>query len=203
MLVVNIYDPWYFDSKKFNKLIEALCWSVGYWSMQVVKAIDAVSREQLVQIAAVMGIGTAAPVFSMAPLRPAVLLPTITEEDRVILNNVEKVAKFLTSETSKASSHQVSTYIKNLKPPAFILNLSNLLVYLNVWLHEWYKKTYSYIVLLHSLLFSVEQIPDILLCLAKLGNYLLHDYIHHVVMWWYCWQFSDIVCMQFYCMLLQ
>lgn len=100
--------------------------------MQVVKAIDAVSREQLVQIAAVLGIGTAAPVFSMAPLRPAVLLPTITEEDRVILNNVEKVAKFLTSGTSKASSHQVSAYINNLKPPAFILNLSNLLVYLNV-----------------------------------------------------------------------
>ncbi|CAL9164194.1 uncharacterized protein LOC135658925 [Musa acuminata AAA Group] len=86
---------------------------------EVVKAIDAVSREQLVQIAAVMGIGTAAPVFSMAPLRPAVLLPTITEEDRVILNNVEKVAKFLTSETSKASSHQgveFSNVIQELLP---------------------------------------------------------------------------------------
>uniref|UniRef100_A0A804ITT8 ABC1 atypical kinase-like domain-containing protein n=1 Tax=Musa acuminata subsp. malaccensis TaxID=214687 RepID=A0A804ITT8_MUSAM len=86
---------------------------------EVVKAIDAVSREQLVQIAAVMGIGTAAPVFSMAPLRPAVLLPTITEEDRVILNNVEKVAKFLTSETSKASSHQgveISNVIQELLP---------------------------------------------------------------------------------------
>ncbi|THU73756.1 hypothetical protein C4D60_Mb04t26210 [Musa balbisiana] len=86
---------------------------------EVVKAIDAVSREQLVQIAAVLGIGTAAPVFSMAPLRPAVLLPTITEEDRVILNNVEKVAKFLTSGTSKASSHQgvdISNVIQELLP---------------------------------------------------------------------------------------
>ncbi|RWW68921.1 hypothetical protein BHE74_00023520 [Ensete ventricosum] len=83
---------------------------------QVVKAIDAVSREQLLQIAAFLGIGTAAPVFSMAPLRPAVLLPTITEEDRVILNNVEKVAKFLTSGTSKASSHQRDHPIRKCPP---------------------------------------------------------------------------------------
>ncbi|RRT61501.1 hypothetical protein B296_00006388 [Ensete ventricosum] len=85
--------------------------------MQVVKAIDAVSREQLLQIAAFLGIGTAAPVFSMAPLRPAVLLPTITEEDRVILNNVEKVAKFLTSGTSKASSHQRDHPSVSVRPP--------------------------------------------------------------------------------------
>lgn len=68
--------------------------------LQIVKAIDAVSREQLIQIAGSFGIGNATPVFSMVPVRARALLPTITEEDRVILNNVEKVVKFLTSGTA-------------------------------------------------------------------------------------------------------
>ncbi|RLM79479.1 hypothetical protein C2845_PM12G30890 [Panicum miliaceum] len=67
---------------------------------EIVKAIDAVSREQLIQIAASFGVGNATPVFSMVPVRARALLPTITEEDRVILNNVEKVVKFLTSGTA-------------------------------------------------------------------------------------------------------
>ncbi|RCV46986.1 hypothetical protein SETIT_9G575300v2 [Setaria italica] len=67
---------------------------------EIVKAIDAVSREQLIQIAVSFGIGNATPVFSMVPVRARGLLPTITEEDRVILNNVEKVVKFLTSRTA-------------------------------------------------------------------------------------------------------
>ncbi|CAD6248986.1 unnamed protein product [Miscanthus lutarioriparius] len=67
---------------------------------EIVKAIDAISREQLIQIAASFGIGNATPVFSMVPVRARALLPTITEEDRVILNNVEKVVKFLTSGTA-------------------------------------------------------------------------------------------------------
>ncbi|KAL5990219.1 hypothetical protein ACLOJK_011116 [Asimina triloba] len=74
---------------------------------QIVKAIDALSREQLVQITASLGIGNGAPVFSMVPafgpLKPAGLLPTITEEDRVILNNVQKVVEFLTSGSSKST----------------------------------------------------------------------------------------------------
>ncbi|KAK3155643.1 hypothetical protein QOZ80_2BG0205850 [Eleusine coracana subsp. coracana] len=67
---------------------------------EIVKAIDAVSREQLLQIAASFGGGNATPVFSMVPVRARALLPTITEEDRIILNNVEKVVKFLTSGTA-------------------------------------------------------------------------------------------------------
>ena len=77
--------------------------------MQIVKAIDALSREQLVQVTAALGIRNAAPVFSMVPvrLRPAALLPTITEEDKVILNNVQKVVQFLTSGTPKSTIDQV------------------------------------------------------------------------------------------------
>ena len=79
--------------------------------MQIVKAIDALSREQLVQITAALGIRNAAPLFSMVPVRPAALLPTITEEDKVILNNVQKVVQFLTSGTSKSTIDQVFSAI--------------------------------------------------------------------------------------------
>ncbi|KAL3506345.1 hypothetical protein ACH5RR_031727 [Cinchona calisaya] len=76
---------------------------------EIVKGIDAVTREQLVQIMAFLGIGNVAPMFSMVPtlgpFRPVALLPTINEEDKVILNNVEKIIEFLTA-GSVASSNQ-------------------------------------------------------------------------------------------------
>lgn len=72
------------------------------------KSIDAVTREQLVQIMAILGIQNPAPIFSMVPalgpLRPAALLPTITEEDKVILNNVQKIIEFLTAGSISSSS---------------------------------------------------------------------------------------------------
>ncbi|CAN6460541.1 unnamed protein product [Victoria cruziana] len=68
---------------------------------EIVKGIDAISREQLAQIAAAFGVQSSAPIFSMVPtlgpFRPTALLPTVTEEDKVVLNNVQKVAEFLTS----------------------------------------------------------------------------------------------------------
>lgn len=73
---------------------------------EIVKAIDALSRDQLVQITAALGIRNVAPVFSMVPVRTAALLPTITEEDKVILNNVQKVVQFLTAGTSKSTIDQ-------------------------------------------------------------------------------------------------
>lgn len=80
--------------------------SSHYFLMQIVKGIDAVAREQLGQVIAILGMGNAAPIFSMvpAPFKPAALLPTITEEDKVILNNVEKVAEFLTAGTAISST---------------------------------------------------------------------------------------------------
>ncbi|THG12447.1 hypothetical protein TEA_027471 [Camellia sinensis var. sinensis] len=75
---------------------------------EIVKAIDAVTREQLVRIMAVLGIGNAAPVFSMVPalgpIRPVGLVPTVTEEDEVILNNVQKIIEFLTAGSSASRS---------------------------------------------------------------------------------------------------
>lgn len=77
---------------------------------EIVKGIDAISREQLVQITTALGIGNSAPIFSMVPafglLKPKVLLPTITEEDRVILNNVQRVIEFLTAGSSNSVSSQ-------------------------------------------------------------------------------------------------
>lgn len=82
--------------------------------MQIVKGIDAVTREQLVRITALLGFGNAPLIFSMVPafgpFKPAGLLPTINEEDRVILNNVQKVVEFLTAGSSiSRRSNQVIT----------------------------------------------------------------------------------------------
>ncbi|XP_049406756.1 uncharacterized protein LOC125870380 [Solanum stenotomum] len=72
---------------------------------EIVKGIDALTREQLVQIMAYLGIGNAIPVFSMVPtafvpIRPAALVPYVTEEDRIILNNVQKIIQFLLAGTA-------------------------------------------------------------------------------------------------------
>ncbi|PKA48438.1 putative aarF domain-containing protein kinase [Apostasia shenzhenica] len=98
-----------------------VCPSASFqWKLEkIVKAIDAVSREQLVRILETLGFGNVAPVFSMVPLKPAALLPTVTEEDRIILNNVEKVVKFLTAGTSKITSKQdvnIAYIIRELLP---------------------------------------------------------------------------------------
>lgn len=78
------------------------------------KGIDAVTREQLVRAMALLGFGNALPVFSMVPsfgpFKPAGLLPSITEEDRVILNNVQTVVEFLAAGSSMSrTSNQVLT----------------------------------------------------------------------------------------------
>ncbi|KAG6667783.1 uncharacterized protein sll0005 [Carya illinoinensis] len=71
---------------------------------EIVKGIDVVTRDQLVQIMSFLGVRNAAPVFSMVPtfgpFKPAALLPSISEEDKVILNNVEKIVEFLTAGSS-------------------------------------------------------------------------------------------------------
>ncbi|KAF6152172.1 hypothetical protein GIB67_019394 [Kingdonia uniflora] len=68
---------------------------------EIVKGIDAVSREQMAKIMSAIGIRNSTQIFSMVPtfgrLKPAGLLPTITDEDKVILNNVQKIVEFLTA----------------------------------------------------------------------------------------------------------
>ncbi|KHG06807.1 Uncharacterized protein F383_08209 [Gossypium arboreum] len=91
---------------------------------EIVKGIDALSREQLVQIMSVLGVRNAAPVFSLVPtvgpFKPAGLLPSITEEDRVILNNVQKILEFLTAgssiSTSSSQGVNVAQVIQELLP---------------------------------------------------------------------------------------
>ncbi|KAI3469930.1 hypothetical protein Pfo_026592 [Paulownia fortunei] len=79
---------------------------------EIVKGIDAVTREQLVQIMAFLGIGNVTPVFSLVPalgpIRTAALLPTITEEDKIILNNVQKIVEFLAAGTVASSNQGVN-----------------------------------------------------------------------------------------------
>ncbi|TQE03486.1 hypothetical protein C1H46_010801 [Malus baccata] len=91
---------------------------------EIVKGIDAVTREQLVRTMAILGLGNPTPVFSMVPtfglFKPAGLVPTITEEDRVILNNVQTILEFLTAGSSMSRiSNQglnVSQVIQELLP---------------------------------------------------------------------------------------
>ncbi|KAE8658463.1 hypothetical protein F3Y22_tig00116971pilonHSYRG00544 [Hibiscus syriacus] len=91
---------------------------------EIVKVIDALTREQLVQLLSVLGVRNAAPVFSLVPtvgpFKPAGLLPSITEEDRIILSNVQKILEFLTagSSISRTSTQgvNVANAIRELLP---------------------------------------------------------------------------------------
>nr|GEU79927.1 aminoglycoside phosphotransferase [Tanacetum cinerariifolium] len=75
---------------------------------EIVKGIDAVTREQLVQVMSVLGIRNPTPVFSMVPsfgtMRPTGLIPYVTEEDKIILNNVQKIIEFLIASDSRPRS---------------------------------------------------------------------------------------------------
>lgn len=63
-----------------------------------------------------LGVQNASPIFAMVPtigrFKPAALIPTITEEDKVILNNVQKVLEFLTAGSTLSSTS--SQVMKNL-----------------------------------------------------------------------------------------
>ncbi|XP_026400957.1 uncharacterized protein LOC113296820 [Papaver somniferum] len=77
---------------------------------EIVKGIDAVSREQTVQIMAALGVGNSFSIInsmvpSFGPLRRSTFLPTVTEEDRIVLNNVQKVVGFLTAGTSNSRTN--------------------------------------------------------------------------------------------------
>lgn len=97
---------------------------------QIVKGIDAVTREQLVGIMSLLGIQNATPIFNMVPsigpFKPAALIPTITKEDQVILNNVQKVLEFLTAGSSLSrTSNQVMNRLENF----FCKQISALFIY--------------------------------------------------------------------------
>ncbi|CAM6088773.1 unnamed protein product [Calypogeia fissa] len=77
---------------------------------EVVKGIDAVSREQLARVMVVLGIDRLRPVFmqSVLPLlpglRPLTYVPSVTPEDETVLNNVNRILEFLTIGTPASSS---------------------------------------------------------------------------------------------------
>ncbi|XP_075504820.1 uncharacterized protein LOC142542204 [Primulina tabacum] len=79
---------------------------------EIVKGIDAITREQLVQIMLLLGIRNISPVFgfipTLGPFRTAALLPTITEEDKLILNNVQKIVGFLGAGTIPSSDKGIN-----------------------------------------------------------------------------------------------
>ena len=72
--------------------------------MLIVKGIDAITREQLVRLMSIFGLRNTTPIFNMVPsigpFKPVAFLPSITEEDRVKLNNVQKILEFLIAGSS-------------------------------------------------------------------------------------------------------
>ncbi|KAL6582025.1 hypothetical protein OROMI_006039 [Orobanche minor] len=81
-------------------------------AIKIVKGIDAVTREQLVRIMGILGLGNVTAFFSLVPtlgpIRTSALLPTISEEDKVILNNVQKITEFLAAGIAASSDQGVN-----------------------------------------------------------------------------------------------
>eukprot|EP00246_Nothoceros_aenigmaticus_P008305 TRINITY_DN22893_c0_g1_i1.p1 TRINITY_DN22893_c0_g1~~TRINITY_DN22893_c0_g1_i1.p1 ORF type:complete len:183 (+),score=20.14 TRINITY_DN22893_c0_g1_i1:33-551(+) len=75
---------------------------------EVVKGIDAVSREQLGRFVVSTGIYRLNPLLSVVPLpgttRSISLIPTVTSEDEKVITNMKRVVKFLSAGTPAAKS---------------------------------------------------------------------------------------------------
>ncbi|KAL2632941.1 hypothetical protein R1flu_004420 [Riccia fluitans] len=75
---------------------------------EVVKGIDAISREQLARVMVGLGIDRLRPVLSPVPvpglIRPFAIVPTVTPEDETVLNNVRRIVAFLSFGTPSAQS---------------------------------------------------------------------------------------------------
>lgn len=83
---------------------------------EVVKGIDAVSREQLAELVVTFGFDRMIPSLSTLPvfsfLRPAFLLPSMTMEDQVVVNNTRRVLSFLVDGTPAAKSQNQGSSLK-------------------------------------------------------------------------------------------
>ncbi|KAI5072142.1 hypothetical protein GOP47_0012248 [Adiantum capillus-veneris] len=86
---------------------------------EVVKGIDAVSREQVVQLVVAFGLDRMVPSLNRLPffsiLRPSFLLPSLTTEDQVVVNNTRKVLSFLVDGTPAADTHNQDSGLKVLE----------------------------------------------------------------------------------------
>lgn len=76
--------------------------------LQVVKGIDAVSRQEIGRFVISTGIYRLNPILSTMPLpgatRSISLIPTVTSEDEKVINNMRKVVEFLSAGTPAAKS---------------------------------------------------------------------------------------------------
>jgi aarF domain-containing kinase len=74
----------------------------------VVKGIDAITREQLAQLVVISGLDRLNPVLSSmilpGGLRPTILIPVVTQEDEIVLNNVRCIVGFLSAGTRSSRS---------------------------------------------------------------------------------------------------
>jgi aarF domain-containing kinase len=75
---------------------------------EVVKGIDAITREQLAQLVVISGLNRLNPVLSSmilpGGLKPTILIPVVTQEDEIVLNNVRRIVGFLSAGTPSSRS---------------------------------------------------------------------------------------------------
>lgn len=76
--------------------------------LQVVKGIDAVTREQLARLVVILGLDRLNPILGTLAIpglrRPLSLTPTLTQEDEAVLNNVRRIVGFLSAGTIASRS---------------------------------------------------------------------------------------------------
>ncbi len=74
----------------------------------MVKGIDAITREQLAQLVVISGLDRLNPVLSSmilpGGLKPTILIPVVTQEDEIVLNNVRRIVGFLSAGTPSSRS---------------------------------------------------------------------------------------------------
>ncbi|KAJ7299863.1 hypothetical protein O6H91_Y130400 [Diphasiastrum complanatum] len=79
---------------------------------EVVKGIDAISREQLQLAVKISGLNKIYPVITPFPTwKYLSLMPPVTEEDELVLENVRSIVTFLASGTSSSTSFPQACYV--------------------------------------------------------------------------------------------
>lgn len=69
---------------------------------EIVKGIDALNRDQVAQLVTNLGLGgVKVPILFPGALRPLALAPTISEDDRLVIDNTTKLINFLSGNLSK------------------------------------------------------------------------------------------------------
>lgn len=122
----NAGTVWYFVLRMRRWDQSAFGWS------QVVKGIDAVTREELAKVVLSLGLQRFDPLINSLLLpafrRPLSVVPIVTREDEVVLNNMRRIVAFLSkgSPAARSVSAQVCGWVgvgSSVEPTSSCANL--------------------------------------------------------------------------------